>query len=110
MSNGFENFQNASNESVDVAMKSADAVSKGLQAIAAEATDYSKRALDAGASAFEKLTTAQSIETAVAVQSDFVRSAYEGYVGQMARFGEIAAEMAKASAKPYEALYGKYGK
>ena len=46
----------------------------------------------------------------MAVQSDFVRTVYEGYVGQVARFGEIVTDMAKGAAKPYEAFFGKFGK
>lgn len=110
MTNGFESIQTFGKENVEVAMKSADAVSKGLQAIAAEAAGYSKRGLDAGAAAFEKLSQAQSFDTVVALQSDFARVAYDGYVAQVARFGEIFADMAQGAARPYEALFGKYGK
>lgn len=110
MINGFESIETYGKENVDIALKSADAVSKGFQAIASAAADYSKQSLDAGASAFEKLSQAQSLDTVVALQSDFVRASYEGYVGQIAKFGEIFADMAKGAAKPYEALFDKYGK
>ena len=110
MSNGFDSMQGFGKENVDLALKSADAVGKGLQAIAAEVADYSKRSLDASASAFEKLLAAQSLDKAVEVQSDFVRLAYEGYVGQIAKVTEIVADMAKGAYKPYEAFFGKLGK
>ena len=110
MTNGFDSFQTFGKDNVDLALKSADAVSKGFQAIASEAADYSKRSMDAGAKAFEKLSQAQSLETAVALQSDFVKASYEGYVGQIAKFGEIFADMAKSAAKPYEALFDKFGR
>ena len=110
MTIGFDTMQTFGKENVDVALKSADAVTKGFQAIAAEAAEFQKRSLDAGASAFERLSGAKSLETVAAVQSDYVRAAYEGYVGQVARFGEIVADMAKGAAKPYEAFFGKYGK
>ena len=110
MTNGFESMQNLGKDNVEFALKSADAVTKGFQAIASEAADYSKRSLDAGAVALEKLTSAKSFETVAAVQSEYVRSAYEGYVGQVAKVGEIFAEMAKSAAKPYEAFFGKFGK
>ena len=110
MSMGFDSFQNMSKDNFDVALKSADAVTKGFQAIASEAADYSKRSLDASASVLEKLTSAKNFESVAAVQSEYVRSAYEGYVGQVAKFGEIVADMAKSAAKPYEAFFGKFGK
>ena len=109
MSNAFD-FQSFGQGNVDVAMKAADAVSKGLQAIATEAADYSKRSFEAGTAAFERLAAAKSVETALAVQQDFAKAAYEGYVGQVTRFGEIVADMAKSAAGPYEAFFGKFGR
>jgi hypothetical protein len=110
MSNPFDSIQNLSKDNVEFALKSADAFSKGFQALASETADYGKRSFDAGAAAFERLAAAKGIDTVVAVQSDFVRSAYEGYVGQVARFGEIVTDMAQSAAKPYEALFGKFGR
>ncbi len=110
MNTGLDTLQTFGKDNVDVALKSADAVTKGLQAIAAEAAEFQKRSLDAGASAFEKLSAAKSLETVAAVQTDYARAAYEGYVGQVTRFGEIFADMAKGAAKPYEAFFGKFGK
>ena len=107
---GFEDFQKASKDNMDVAMKSVGAVSKGFQTIATEAADYSKRAFEASSAAFEKLIAAPSLDKAVEVQTEYVRSAYEGYVGQVTKFGEIFADMAKGAYKPYESFLGKFGK
>jgi hypothetical protein len=109
MINGFDNFDKLSKDNVDVAMKSADAFTKGLQAIATESADYSKRSFEAGSEAFEKLLAAKSLDAAVEVQTDFVRTAYEGYVGQMSKVSEIFQDMAKSAYKPYEGLMGKFG-
>jgi hypothetical protein len=110
MATGFEDMQKFSKDQVDVAMASIGAFSKGMQALASEAADYSRTSFEAGGAAMEKLLSAQSLDKAVAVQSDFVRSAYEGYVGAATKFGEIVAEMAKTAYKPYEGLVGKFGK
>ena len=69
-----------------------------------------KSGFEQGSAAFEKLLGAKSLDKAVEVQSDYVRSAYEGYVGQVTKIGEIVADMAKSAYKPYEGLFGKYGK
>jgi hypothetical protein len=110
MFNGFDNMQDFGKENMDLAMKSADAMSKGFQAIAAETADFSKRSLDAGSAALEKLMGARSFEKAVEVQSDYVRTAYEGYVGQVAKVSEIVTGMARDAYKPYEAFLGTFGK
>jgi hypothetical protein len=110
MFNGFEDFQKFGKDNVDVAMKSAGAVSKGFQALAAEAADYSRQSFEAGSAAFEKLLGASSLDKAVEVQSTFLRAAYEGYVGQVTKFGEIVADMAKAAYRPYEGFVARNGK
>ena len=103
-------IQGFSKENIDVALKSVDAVSKGMQAMAAEAVDYSKRSFDANGAAVEKLMAAKSLDKAVEAQSEIVRSAYENYVGEMARMSEIVTDMAKSAYQPYEAFFGKFGK
>lgn len=107
---GFESIEKLGKDNVAFALKSAEAVTKGLQAIATEASGYSQRSFDASARAFGKLTAAKTLDNAVAVQSDFARSAYEDYVGQVVRMGEIVADMAKGASKPYEAFFARNGK
>ena len=110
MFNGFEELQKFSKDSVDLALNSVGAFSKGFQAIASEAADYSRQSFEAGGAAFEKLIGATSLDKAVEVQSAYARSAYEGYVGQVARVGEIVSDMAKSAYKPYETLLTRNGK
>jgi hypothetical protein len=110
MAAGFENIQTLSKDNMDAVLKSASAFSRGFQAIAAEAADYSKRSIDAGTNALERLIGAGSLDKAVEVQSDFVKTAYEGYVGQFTKVSEIVTDMAKTAYEPYEALFGKIGR
>jgi hypothetical protein len=110
MFNGFEDLQKLSKDSVDLALTTAGAYSKGFQAIASEAADYSRQSFEAGSAAFERLIGATSIDKAVEVQSAYARSAYEGYVGQVTKVGEIVAEMAMSAYQPYERLLARNGK
>jgi phasin family protein len=90
-----------------VAMKSFGAVSKGFQAIAAEVADYSKKSFEDSTAAMEKLLGAKTLEKAVEVQSEFVRSSYEGFVAEATKIGELYADLAKESYKPFEGIIGK---
>ena len=110
MMNAFDNIQKLGKDNVDVAIASTGAMSKGLQALASEAADYSKQSFEAGTAAMEKLFSAGSFDKAVEVQTEYVRSAYEGYVSQATKVSEIIADMAKDAYKPYESLFGKFGK
>jgi len=101
-------MQKASKESVDLAMKSFGSMSQGLQAIAVEAADYSKKSFETGSAALEKILSSSSVEKAVEAQSEYVKAAYEGYVGQMSKFGAMMTEMTRDAYKPFEGLFGKF--
>lgn len=107
MIKSFEDFQQVGKENVDTALKSFGALSKGTQAIAVEVVDYSKKAVEDGTAAVEKLFGVKSLDKAVEVQTEYARSAYEGFVAKASRLGELYADLAKEAYKPYETLLAK---
>ena len=78
----FEDMQKFGKDNAEATMKSLGAYSRSVQAIAVEMTDYSKKSFEEGAAAAEKLLGAKSIEKAVEVQSDYLKTAYEGFVSR----------------------------
>jgi len=88
-------------------MKSIGAASKGFQAIAAEVTNYSKKSFEDGTAAAERLFGAKTLEKAIEVQSDYVKTAYEGFVAEATKLGELYADLAKESYKPFEGYLAK---
>jgi phasin family protein len=60
-----------------------------------------------GTAATEKLIGAKSLEKAFEVQSDFVKSSYEGFVAEATKLGELYADLAKDAYKPFESQFGK---
>lgn len=107
MLKNFEEFQKLGKDNVDVAMKQFGSVSKGWQAIATEVADYSKKSFEDGSAALEKLFGAKSLETAIEVQSTYVKTAYEGFVAEATKLGELYTDLAKESYKPFEGFLAK---
>ncbi|MEI7804835.1 MAG: phasin family protein [Hyphomicrobiales bacterium] len=107
MVKNFEDMQLAGKESADIAMKSFGAVSKASQAIATEVADYSKKAFEDGSAALEKLFGVKSLDKAIEVQTDFAKTAYEGFVAEATKIGELYADLAKESYKPFETMIAK---
>ena len=103
----FDDVQKFGRENMDVALKSFGSVSKGMQAIAVEVADYSKKSFEDGSALFEKVIGAKTIDKAIEVQSAFVKSSYETYLARMTKIGELYADMAKESYKPVEAAFAK---
>lgn len=107
MIQSFEDAGKAGKEMMDTGLKSFASLSKNAQAIGAEATEYSKKALEAGSAAFEKLVSAKSLDKAFEIQADYAKKAYESFVAQTTRMSELYAEMAKEAYKPYESAIAK---
>ena len=107
MFENFETIQKLNKDNADVALKSFGAVSKGVQAIAVEFADYSKKSFESGTSAFEKLAGAKSLDKAIEVQTDYFKTAYEGFVAEATKIGELYADLAKETYKPLEGAISK---
>jgi phasin family protein len=107
MLKNFEDIQKLGKDNVDVAMKQFGTVSKGWQAIASEFADYSKKSFADGSAALEKLFGAKSLEKAIEVQSEYVKTSYEGFVAEATKLGELYTDLAKESYKPFEGLLAK---
>jgi hypothetical protein len=84
----------------EAASAATTSASKGLQAIAAEMTDYSKRSFEKNYALFEKMAGVKKFDEAVQLQSDFAKSAYEDFVAEAAKIGEIYSNLAKEAFKP----------
>jgi hypothetical protein len=110
MMNGFDDMQKLSKDSMDVMMQSFGAMTKGLQAIATEVADYQKKSFEEGSAALEKLVAAKSLDKAFEAQSDYVKGAYESFVGEATKIGEMYSDLAKEAYKPYEGVMAKGGK
>ena len=102
-----DEMQQFGKDNVDATMKSFGALSKSAQAIAVEIADYSKKVFEQGTAATEKLVGAKSLEKAFEVQSDYVKSSYEGFVAEATKLGELYADLAKETYKPFEAYVVK---
>ena len=102
-----EEIQKFGKQQFEAATAATASLTKGLQEIATETSDYSKKAIAANTSVVEKLLGAKSVETAIQIQTDFAKSAYEGFVAQATKFGELYAKLAKETFKPIETIYAK---
>jgi hypothetical protein len=107
MLKGFEEFQKVGKDGFDAAVKSFGEMNKGFQAIAAEVTDYSKKAFEDGTRAFEQLIGAKSVEQAVEIQSSYAKKAYDNYVAEVSKLGEMYAGLARDAYKPVEVAFTK---
>ncbi len=101
----FEDFQNFSKQQLEAVTAASATWTKGLQELAAESTDYTKKSIAAGSTVYEKLLGARSVESAIQIQSEYVKQAYEGFVAQASKVSELYAKVASDAMKPVTSAY-----
>lgn len=102
MSN-YDEAGNANKETMDNAMRSFSAMTKGFQEIAAETTEFTKRSYEQSARMFEQLAQTRSLDKVLEVQNDYAKTAYQSWVSQATKIGGIYTDIAKEVYKPFEA-------
>lgn len=106
----FEQIQKLSKDNADAALKTFGALSQGAQAVAIESADFAKKSFEQGTATMGKLAGVRTLDKAVEIQVDYVRSAYEGLVAQSTRMGQLYASLAKVALKPFETVAAKSAK
>lgn len=107
MVKNIEDMQKMSKDGMDASMQSFGAVSKSMQAIAVEVAEYSKKAFEQSTAATEKLIGVKSPDKAFEVQSEYLKSSYEGFVAEATKLGELYADLAQQMYKPFEGYMAK---
>jgi hypothetical protein len=102
-----EEFQRVGKGGFDAAVKSLGEVNKGMQAITAEVTNYSKKTFEDGTRAFEQLMGAKTLEQAIEIQSQYAKKAYDAYMAEMSKLGEMYVGLARNAYRPVESTLAK---
>jgi hypothetical protein len=102
-----DELQKLGKDGVEVGVQALTLAGKGAQAIASEYADYARKSFEQGSAAFEQLIGARSLERAIEVQSDYAKSAYEGFVAQATKLAALYVDVAKETYKPIEGYTAK---
>lgn len=97
-----KDFQKITKDNYDSFVRSYGDVNRGVQEINTHFTDYSKKAFADATATFEKLVGAKSLEHAVEIQSQYAKKAYEGWVAEVTKIGEMYTAVAREAYKPVE--------
>ena len=89
-------------DTAEAVMKSATAAGKGVETLNNEIYSYSKSSLEDSITATKAIMGSKSIAEAFEYQSDFAKSAFESYIGEMTKFGELFTATTKDSFAPLQ--------
>src|SRR5215213_4595215 len=104
MNQPFETVQKLGKDSFNATAKALEVATTRTQAIVVETADYAKKSFEQTASTFEKLVGVKSLDKVIEIQTDYVKSAYEGFVAQSTKTGELYKKLAQDSFAPFNAL------
>lgn len=107
MSKNFEDVGVLGNEFFEGGLKALTAFSTGAQAIAVETSDYTKKAIEDGVSAWQSLAAAKSFEKALEIQSAYFKSSYEMFVAEASKLAGLYTDLAKDAYQPFEDALAK---
>jgi hypothetical protein len=100
--NATNDFQKMGKDNYDAMVRSYGELNKGLQAIAARWTAFSKQAFEDATRTFDKLVGVKSFEQALEIQSAYAKRAYDNWVAEATKIGEIYADVAREAYKPVQ--------
>jgi hypothetical protein len=98
---------NVANQKLESNTTAASSFLDTLQAIAAEASDYSRRSLENRSSLVTKLLGATTFESAIQVQSEHAKTSYASFIAYLMKMVELRARLAKTFFKPIETAITK---
>jgi hypothetical protein len=102
-----DEFQKLGSDGFDAAVRSFGEVNRGLQALAARVTDNAKKAFEDASRTFQQLVGAKSLEQAVEIQTQYVKRAYDTFVAEAPKVGELYWAVVQEAYAPFERAFAK---
>lgn len=102
-----DEIQQFGKEQFDSAVASAATLQQGVQAIAGAVGEYTKKSFEDGNAFVEKLVAVKSLDSAIAVQSEYATSSYNAFVAETQKLSELYADIARQSFKPFEGFVAR---
>ena len=97
-----QEYHNAAVTGLEASSRSVSEFNRGLQEIADEMTDYSKRSLEEVVRAWQRLLDTRPFGRLVEIQSRYIENAYQAYASEASRVGELYLGLARRVADPIE--------
>jgi hypothetical protein len=97
-----QEFQRAAERGFEAASRSFAEINRNFQAIANEMTNFSKGRLDDVLQSWEQLLRARSLPDVVEVQTRYAQKAYDAYVSEFSKLGDMYLGTARDASKAIE--------
>ena len=97
---GFDEMASFNKQTVDAMMQSANAASKSFESVSAELLAFQKQSIEDMMAATKATMASRSMQEIIEINTDFAKSAFDSYVGQMTKLGDLVSSAAKETFEP----------
>jgi phasin family protein len=97
---GYDQLAAFNKATVEALIQATNAATKGFETINSEALAFSRQTIEESVAVAKAAIGSKSIQELIELQSDFTKSTFDSYVGQMTKMGDMVASIAKEAAEP----------
>jgi phasin family protein len=97
---GFDNLATFNRYNIEAFIRSANVAAKGFEQINTEILTFSRQTLEDSVAAAKAVMTSKSLQEAVELQSDFAKTAFDDYVGQVSKMADIFSSVTRDAFEP----------
>ncbi|HEV2560574.1 MAG TPA: TIGR01841 family phasin [Rhizomicrobium sp.] len=98
----YDQFLGYGKDTVEAYTKSATVAGKGAETLHNELYAFSKQSIEDSIAAAKAVLGAKSAQEAFELQTSFAKTAFEAYIGQMTKMGELFTTVTKESFEPIQ--------
>lgn len=99
---GYDAFVGYGKDTADAITKSATVAGKGIESINTEIYSYSKQSIEEAVATTKAVLGSKSVHEAFEFQTDYAKSAFESYVGELSKISELASAATKDAFAPFK--------
>lgn len=100
---GYGQIMSFGKDNAEAVVKSANVAGKGMETFNSEVFAYTRKSIEDSMAAAKAIMGAKSVDEAIQLQSEFSKAAFETYVDELAKFGNMMLAVAKSAAEPFQA-------
>ena len=93
-------LNDVSKRNLEAMVQSVTAATRGAEQLGSQAMNYGRSSMEQSTEAARALTAAKSVQEAVELQTNYARTALEGYLNELNRMSETVANSVKESLAP----------
>ena len=101
----YDQFVSFGKDTAEAYVKAANVAGKGAETLHNEIYTYSKQSIEDSIAATKALMGSKSVHEAFELQSDFAKTAFDAYVGELTKISELFVSTTKEA---FEPLQGRY--